>query len=267
MKIPELHGQFESTDTVFYIASDEKYFNIYGKPLISSIRANFSYPIHCHVYNPSEETLGLCKKIGISVTYEFFSEDLILKAYDFYKFDTTESEYSRRRSKMIKLGEDVEKIRTELVRTYYACARFIRLDQILSKPTYVIMLDTDSLVRKQFVLPKNNFDIHIFEKTHKKHVPYTQHLASTIFYTGTDRSLELIRQHSKLISEEFDKDTFYWFLDQETLDVAIQKFKKNPLNKQFVDFEMNKNSYIWCAKGQRKFTKIYLDEIKKYQIL
>lgn len=266
MKIPEFYGQYDSTDTVFFIALDENYFNIYGKPLISSIRANFNYPIHCHIYNPSDVTRNLCKNLGISCTYEFFDKTLVDQAYNFYKFENDDLEYNRRRSKMIKYGENVEKIRSELERTYYACARFIRLDQILTRPTYVIMLDADSLVRHPFNLPKNSFDIHIFEKRHKKHVPYTQHLASTIFYTGTEGSLNLIQEHSKLIAEEFDKDTFYWFLDQETLDVAIQKYRKNPLEQHFVDFEMNLNSYIWCAKGKKKFTQIYLDEIKKYQI-
>jgi hypothetical protein len=89
-------------------------------------------------------------------------------------------------------------------------------------------------------------------------------LASTIFYTGTEDSFCLIQDHAQLILEEYRKDTLYWFLDQETLDIAIQMYSKQPLALSFVDFEMKDASNIWCAKGPRKKLPIWLEEIKKY---
>lgn len=267
MKMPNLEGQFIQNDKIFFVAADENYFNDYGKSLINSIRAHFNEGIHFHLYNPSESTLTYCKNHNIGHSYEFFDQSYVNDAFNIYKTPSEDWEFLRRRQKMIKIGEDVEKIRSELVRAYYACARFVRLDQLLSKPTYVIMLDTDSLVKKSFSLPSDSYDIHIFEKTHRKHVNYTQHLASTIFYTGTLASRKLIKEHSDLILEEFTQNTFYWFLDQETLDIVIQKYRKNPLLKEFVDFDMNKSSYIWCAKGKRKYQKLWLEEIEKFQAL
>jgi len=267
MILPNIEGNFPNYDTIFFISADDNYFNLYGKILINSIRQHFSYPIHFHLYNPSENTKKFCNTNNISFTYEFFNQNLVDEAFNIYKNPIQDLEFSRRRSKMIKIGENIEKIHYELVRTYYACTRFIRLDQLLKKPTYVIMLDTDSLVRKFFSLPKSNYDIHIFEKTHKKHVPYKQHLASTIFYTGTHASRQLIRDHAKLILKEYEKNTFYWFLDQETLDLSIQKYRKNPLSQEFVDFDMNVDSYIWCAKGKRKFEEEWIKESVKYQTL
>jgi hypothetical protein len=126
------------------------------------------------------------------------------------------------------------------------------------------MLDTDSLIRNHFDLLSKEYDIHIYEKTHKKHVDHMQHLASTIFYTGTQGSFDLIQDHASLIREEYDKDTLYWFLDQETLDIAIQKYSKKPLALSFVDFDMKESSNIWCAKGPRKNFPVWLEEIKKY---
>lgn len=267
MILPNIEGNFPNYDTTFFISADDNYFNLYGKSLINSIRQYFSYPIHFHLYNPSENTKKFCNTNNISFTYEMFNQSLVDQAFNIYKNPIQDLEFSRRRSKMIKIGENIEKIHHELVRTYYACTRFIRLDQLLKKPTYVIMLDTDSLVRKFFSLPKSNYDIHIFEKTHKKHVPYKQHLASTIFYTGTHASRQLICDHAKLILKEYEKNTFYWFLDQETLDLSIQKYRKNPLSQEFVDFDMNVDSYIWCAKGKRKFEEKWIKESVKYQIL
>ena len=94
-----------------------------------------------------------------------------------------------------------------------------------------------------------------------------QHLASSIFYTGTLASRRLISEHARLILEEFEKDTLYWFLDQETLDIVIQKYRKKPLSQEFVDFDLQEFSYIWCAKGPRKNLAVWRNEISKFQDL
>lgn len=265
MILPDLHGNLPEENVIFYIAADENYFNLYGKMLINSIRVNFNYGIHLHLYNPSDDTKKYLKNRGITYSFEYFDEKSVEHAFQIYKSIGPDWEFTRRRSKMLKPGENLEKLKKELVRTYYACSRFVRLHEILTKPTYVLMLDTDSIVRKPFYLLNDGYDIFIYEKTHKKHVPYTQHLASTIFYTGSDDSLKLIRDHAQLILEEFKNNTFYWFLDQETLDLAIQKYKKMPLEKSYVDFDMENDSYIWCAKGPRKNFDIWMQESKKYQ--
>lgn len=266
MKLPPLLGEFPQTDVCFYVAADETYFNQHAKPLIGSIRQYFSYPIHFHLYNPSEITKNWCIVNDISYSYEVVDIKIVDPAFEIYRNMPTDVELQRRRSKMIKPGENVEKIRTELIKTYYACTRFVRLSELLVNPTYVIMLDADSLVRNYFDLLDKDCDIHIYEKNHRSHVNYTQHLASTIFYTGTEDSYKLIQDHARLILEEYNKDTLYWFLDQETLDVAIQKYAKQPLSLRFVDFEMKDNSNIWCAKGPRKNLPIWLKEIQKFSI-
>ena len=264
MKLPPLLGKFPQTDVCFYIAADENYFNQHAKPLIVSIKRHFSYPIHFHLYTPSEESKNWCKVNDISYSYEVVDVKIVDPAFEIYCNIPADVELQRRRSKMIKPGENVEKIRNELTKTYYACTRFVRLSELLDKPTYVIMLDTDSLIRNHFDLLSKDCDIHIYEKTHKKHVKYVQHLASTIFYTGTQGSYDLIQDHARLILEEYNKDTLYWFLDQETLDVAIQKYSKKPLDLNFVDFDMKQNSSIWCAKGPRKQFPVWLAEVKNF---
>lgn len=262
--MPELIGDFPQNDTVFFIAADENYFHRHAIPLISSIRSNFNYPIHFHLYNPSDFTKVFCKNNRISISYEYFDISVINTAYKNYLTPLLTEEMTRRRLKMLKPNGTPNILFNELVKTYFACARFIRLYQLLSKPTYIIMLDTDSLVRKPFILPNNDFDIHIFEKSDKSHVPYTQHLASTIFYTGTDGSYDLIREHAMLILNEFNKNTYYWFLDQETLDSCLIKYKKCALSQDYVDFDMNMDSYIWCAKGKRKNLPQWIHESLKF---
>ena len=265
--MPRLHGEISNNDTIFFIAADENYFHRYAIPLIKSIKASFNYHIHFHLYNPSDFTKSYCKSTGIGYSYEYFDFKAIERAFQFYKIPPFNQEFIRRRSKMIKSLDNMGKLYNELIKTYYACARFIRLYQLISKPTYIIMLDTDSLVRKTFELPSKDFDIHIYEKNDKSHINYTQHLASTVFYTGTEGSYNLLREHAMLILDEFNKDTYYWFLDQETLDVCIQNYRKNPLEKKFVDFDMDLDSYIWCAKGKRKNMEIWIRESLQFHSL
>ena len=264
MKLPPLLGESPQTDICFYVAADENYFNQYAKPLINSIRRHFTYFIHFHLYNPSDDTKNWCVQNDISYSYEIVNLTYLNQAVQIYTNLPNHPEMRRRRSKMVKPGENIEKIQHELLKTYYACTRFVRLSELLKNPTYVIMLDADSLVRNKFDLLSKDYDIHIYEKTHLSHVRYKQHLASTIFYTGTEGSYALIQEHARLILEEYNNDTFYWFLDQETLDVAIQKYSKRSLDLSFVDFEMKDASNIWCAKGPRKNFPIWLTEIKKY---
>jgi hypothetical protein len=263
LKLPPLIGKFPQSDVCFFVAADENYFNQHAKPLIHSIRRHFSYPIHFHLYTPSDKSKKWCHKHNISFSHEIVDVKIIDPAFEIYRNLPDDLELQRRRSKMIKPGENVEKIRYELIKTYYACTRFVRLSELLVKPTYVIMLDTDSLVRNSFSLLSKDYDVHIYEKNHKKHVKHTQHLASTIFYTGTEGSFNLIQDHARLILEEYEKDTLYWFLDQETLDVAIQSYSKQPLALSYVDFDMKDASNIWCAKGPRKNLPIWLEEIGK----
>ena len=172
-----------------------------------------------------------------------------------------------RQQKMIRSSADKKILRNILIKTYYACTRFVRLSEMLDKSKYIIMLDCDSIVRMPFVLPSKNVDIHIYEKSHLKFVPYKTHLASTIFYTGTNASLQLIRDHAELIKQEYDNDTFYWFLDQESLDIIIQKYKKSLLDRKFVDFLLGDVSFIWCGKGDIKNSTKWIEEITQYHIL
>lgn len=265
MILPPIQNKNHIQESVIiFAACDENYFNNYAKFLVNSSKKHLNFSIHLHLYNPSQTTIDWCTSNSVSFTFEHFDSAILRPATDYWKKNLTDPEDIRKRSDMIKDINDHDRLEKEVVRTYYACTRFIRLSEILEKPTYVIMLDTDSIIRKNFLLPSQDVDIHIFQKNRKKHILHDQHLASTIFYTGTEGSLSLIREHAKKILKAYENDHVYWFLDQETLDVVIQRYKKKPLDLSLVDFKMTPNSPIWCAKGPRKFENIYLNELSKY---
>jgi len=264
MIIPSLQGNSITSDICIFSAADENYFNLYAKPLINSSKRFLEYPIHLHLYNPSDNTKKWCEDKGVSYSFEIFDKTILEPTFNKWVKPQFTDLDKKRKDDMVKDPSDHARLRNEILKTYYACTRFIRLAELISKPTYIIMLDTDSIIRSNFELPERDVDIHIFEKNHKKHVSYTQHLASTIFYTGTPNSFSLIKDHANLIKQVYDKDEIYWFLDQDTIDIAIQKCKKKPLSINLVDFYMGQTSPIWCAKGPRKFKEQYLKEIEKF---
>lgn len=264
MILPPITGTMVPADFLIYCAADENYFNLYGKALVNSIAKHTVYSIHFHFYNPSRHTMQWCSDRGVEFTFEKFDINSLNDAFERWKPIQTDAQSIKRRNDMTKDPNDLTRLKTEIVKTYYACTRFIRLAELLKSPTPILMLDVDSIVRANFPIPNEDFDIHIFEKNHKKHVPYTQHLASTIFYTGTPASLQLIKDHAELIKQEYLKNEIYWFLDQDTLDIAIQKYKKAVLDVSLVDFNFNESSPIWCAKGPRKHHHVYKDIITSY---
>jgi hypothetical protein len=265
--MPTSYGEIPQKKEIFFLAADETYFNMYAKTCIVSIKYSFDIHIHIHLYNPSPETKKWCDDKKVSYSYEIFDPELVMIAYGKFLRPVYGSKMNERQEKMIRTVSDKKILKDKLVKTYYACTRFIRLSEMLKNPTYVIMLDCDSIVRMPFVLPSKNSDIHIYEKNHLKTVAYKTHLASTIFYTGTNASLNLIRNHAELIKQEYLDDTFYWFLDQESLDIVIQKYKKSNLDVRFVDFELGDVSFIWCGKGNVKNSEKWIEEQSKYHIL
>jgi hypothetical protein len=264
MKLPPLHGNIITESTIVFTSADENYFNFYAKALINSIKRHTNLAVHIHLYNPSNDTKLWCRENSVTYSFEIINPVILKPTFDRWVGEQVDPESRRKKMGMVKDPNDHSRLEQEILRTYYACTRFVRLAELLIKPTYVLMLDIDSIVRKEFILPGQEADIHIFEKRHKKHVPYTQHLASTIFYTGTSTSLQLIKNHADLILQEYCKDELYWFLDQDTLDIAIQACQKKALDSALVDFDMKDASPIWCAKGPRKFKDRYLNEIKNY---
>ena len=264
--MPKLYGKLPDKKEIFYLAADEIYFNRHAKTCITSIKCNFDISIHIHLYNPSQETKNWCDDKKISYSYEIFDTNSVNMAFEKYSRPVQGSKMNERQEKMVRSSENKTLLKELLIKTYYACTRFVRLGELLDKPKYIIMLDCDSLVRMPFVLPTDKVDIHIHEKSHLRWVPYKTHLASTIFYTGTDASLQLIKQHAELIKQEYYNDTFYWFLDQESLDIVIQKYKKSKLSRKFVDYLLGDVSFIWCGKGSIKDNAKWIAEQTNYNV-
>jgi hypothetical protein len=152
MIIPPLQGKLEHTDFFIYGACDEKYFDEFGRVLIKSIRQNSDNNIHLHLFNPRADQLDFCQQHGVSVSYEVVPMELFQQAADKWQGTMTtefDIERQKRTLKSMEKGGD-KSILERMQKTYFACARFIRLAELVRPGQRCLAIDVDGLVRAPF---------------------------------------------------------------------------------------------------------------------
>ncbi len=260
MIIPPLEGKLNQEDFFIYAAADEKYFDLYAKPLINSVIKNTpEYGVHIHIYNPRQDQIDFCNKPKVSCTYEYIDEQVFDSIRDLW-YTRTDFTNDRQRQ-MRKKGETLGHVELQkLVRqTYFACARFIRLAEILdNKPCLAI--DVDGIVRKPFTYKLGAADFHLYEKPKDG-----THLAGALLFNGGEGSNAFLQEYAALIKESIQKDDVYWFLDQFILDNLVPKYKKGLLPMSYIDWAMRPESSIWSAKGKRKELEVFKREQGLYK--
>jgi hypothetical protein len=266
MLLPPTHGSLQQSDFFIYAAADSTYFDIHGRALINSVLANTTYGVHMHIYNPTPEQLCFCESSDrISVTWENVTIDNLKSAVDLWTSPGLPEPYLARRNKMlgIKVVDRTlsidENIQQWLMKTYYACMRFVRLSDMLTAPAKFLAIDVDGLVRRNFnheLADHRDFYLHEKDKG--------GHLAGAILSSGSAGSLKFVRHHADLIQQEIEKDNIFWFLDQWALDQIVNSYNKGYLPIDYIDWHMNPASAIWSAKGKRKDLEVFKQEQRKY---
>jgi hypothetical protein len=269
MQISPLQGKLDQSGFFIYAAADAVYFDQYGIPLINSVTRNTPHGVHVHLYNPRPDQIAFCQQHDrVSITWETVTEQQFQPAFDFWKQDTLPDPYMGRKRKMLGLkqyelkGNDLESLNTWLWKTYYACMRFVRMAEIIQKPTRFLEIDVDGLVRAPFeyMLPTDSkTDVYLYEKAKGGH------LAGAMLFTERPNGVKFIHELGNMIRAEIEKDNIYWFLDQHSLDNIIGKYRKGMLPLTYIDWHMSPTSAIWSAKGKRKHLEIFVQELKKYQ--
>ena len=269
MQIPPLHGKLEQSGFFIYAAADADYFDHHGIPLINSVIQNTSHGVHVHLYNPRPDQIAFCQQHSrVSATWETITQQQFQPAFDFWKQDTLPDPYMGRKRKMLGLkqyeitGNDLESLNTWLWKTYYACMRFVRMAEIIQQPTRFLEIDIDGLVRAPFaytLADDAETDVYLYEKAKGGH------LAGAMLFTETSASVKFIQDLGNTIRNEIEKDNIYWFLDQNSLDVIVNKYSKGLLPMSYIDWHMSPVSAIWSAKGKRKELAVFKNEQQKYK--
>ena len=258
MRIPQLNGKLSHSDFFIFAACDQHYFDDFAPSLVNSIKTNTDHGVHLHIFNPRQDQLDFCDKNGVSASFEHVSLDLFAVAADKWVKEHTEEPLKSQRLRTITAmskGKDVS-IQDRMRKTYYACARFIRLQELLINQDF-FAIDVDALVRKPIEISKDK-DFHIHYIAGKK----ARFLAGGIY--GCSRSLNFLAEYSRELKKYLVEDYIYWGLDQDILDQIVPRYAWNQLPETYIDWNMRVDSAVWTAKGTRKDLQVFLNEKKKY---
>jgi len=263
MKLPPIHGTFEQTDFFIYAACDHAYFTDFGPAFVNSIKHNTDYNIHIHLFNPTPDQIDYCQRHGVGITWEHVHQTLFTGAAQRWTPVPTQepafSQYNRTVNAMSK-GQDAS-ILERMQKTYYACARFIRLAE-LYKNHNLLAVDIDAVVRQSVPVlgPEYDFYIHHIEGRRARY------LAGGLWLTSAVACGKFLLEYADQLREYFEQDYVYWGLDQDLLDPIVPKFCHGQLPMSYIDWNMRAESYIWTAKGTRKDLAVFVNEQQKYTV-
>lgn len=261
MQLPALQGTFDQQDFFIYAACDQAYFSEFGPAFIGSIRANTDHNIHIHLFNPTAEQIAYCQRHGVGVTWEHVHRTLfVASAQRFLTCPTQEpdlTQYNRTLNAMSKGGD--ASILERMQKTYYACARFVRLAEMYQGQTALAM-DVDAVVRRSIApLPEvKDFYLHYVSGKNPRY------LAGGIWLAGNNVCKKFLNEYANQLRDCLARDHVYWSLDQDILEHVVPKYSPGQLPREYIDWNMRPNSYIWTAKGTRKELAVFVNEKRKY---
>lgn len=256
MIIPPLTGKFSSSEFVVYTACDAKYFDEFAPQLVSSIKLNSDTSIHLHIFNPRADQLEYCSENNVSTTWEYITKDMFQAADQKLKSATEQQQHNTFTA--MKKGHDQDTAE-RIQKTYYACARFIRLAELFNGTSTVFSIDVDAVVRKSIPKMKDS-DFYIHYISGKK----ARYLAGGLYLNPTSVSVQFLKDYAQLLRTSIEQDCMYWGLDQDVLEQVMPKYKPGQLPMSLIDWNMHPDSCIWTAKGQRKELEVFVNEQKKY---
>ena len=256
MKLPPITGTCNQTEFFIYAACDVGYFDCFGREFIASIKQNTTAGIHIHLFNPRQDQIDYCLDQQATVTWE--SVPLAL----FESAATTQLEPTQlaRTVNAMSKSEDQHLIE-RLQKTYYACARFVRLQEIFTDTVPVLELDIDAVVRRPIDQLPADCDLHIHHITGKN----ARYLAGGLWLNACTRANKFLIDYARQLRFYLESDYIYWGLDQDLLDSIVPKFDHKQLPASYIDWNMNPDSTVWTAKGTRKNLKIFVNEQQKYK--
>lgn len=256
MIIPPLQGTCTQDKPFIYAACDSKYFDEFGREFVNSIQQNTQFGIHIHLFNPTQKQLEFCQQKHVSVTHEQVPFD----AFSSISTNRLDPKQLERTHTAMKKGRD-QNIAERLRKTYYACVRFIRLQEVFKESTIVFAADIDAIVRQQIPTLDNAYDFYVHHITGAK----ARFLAGGLWLNPVTGSSKFLQDYASLLRTNIEQDYIYWGLDQDVLDPIMPKYNHGHLPIGYIDWNMKEDSYVWTAKGKRKDLEIFKNELRKYQ--
>lgn len=150
-------------------------------------------------------------------------------------------------------------------RTYYACARFLRLAELLEQAAGdLLVLDADSLVVSKIdrdFTDKPEAEVCLRRRDLLEQQP--EHLAvaaGSVWVRATEASRAFFRAVAKDLVSAFESGEASWYLDQTTLKRRIDnpelKVHVRNIKSKYADWDFRDDSIVWQAKGNRKYLDV-----------
>jgi hypothetical protein len=264
MILPPLQGNLDQDRFFIYAACDFEYFNEFGPALINSVLRNTTFGVHLHLYNPTAEQIKHCRSQDrVSITYEYAPMEMFDVAAKQWETVPADPELADRRRRIITAmgkGNDTS-IQQRIQRTYFASARFVRLQQLIRPANRLLAIDIDAVVRGNFPELDNSRDFYIHYISGRR----ARYLAGGLYLTGNNNSYQFLKEYAGALKINIEADNLYWGIDQDVLLDLVPRYHWGELPMEYIDWGMQDRSYIWTAKGTRKDLEIFVNEKNQYK--
>jgi len=257
MLMPPIYGTCNQNSFFIYAACDSVYFDEFGPAFITSIRRNTQAGVHLHLFNPDQRQIEHCYALGATATWESVPLSLFEPAATTLLSPT---ELDRTKNAMIKGGD--QNLLERMQKTYYACARFIRLAELFDPTVTTLELDVDAVVRKPIPPLSETCDFYIHHIAGKK----ARFLAGGLYLCANSHGQQFLTEYALQLRNYIERDYIYWGLDQDLLDPIVPRYQHQQLPMSLIDWNMQPDSCVWTAKGTRKDLEIFKAEKNKYTV-
>lgn len=246
-----------------YTACDAGYFEEFGRAFAHSILTNTAFGVHFHIFNPQQHHLDYCASDArISVSHEQVNAGLFSVAAQRWSItpsDPVERTYLDRTINAMGKGNDRD-ILERMQKTYFACVRFVRLNEIFNPAYQMFAMDVDAVVRAPLVSPGQDHGFYLHRIQGKK----ARFLAGGIWLNASPLNRVFLEQYATAISDYFHRDYVYWGIDQDVLEIVAPAHAPGQLPMSYIDWNWGERSTVWTAKGTRKSDPVFQAAKKQY---
>ena len=155
------------------------------------------------------------------------------------------------------------------IKAYSSCCRANMFNYLIYRFKYLYWMDADTIIRKNINIlfdKLNDTDIVIYKNPSSETFNFKKfgHFKTGIIGIKNDMINFTFKWDNLIFSKGIDN--CFWYQDQQTISKILlkNKYKIYELEKEFIDWDFNNDSYIWVGKGKRKNDDIYLEEENKY---
>lgn len=249
--IPALHGNKPSGSNIIYFSCNKDYYYRFGIPLLNSILHTVEFlDVHIHLILKPQDIgdINLKRDNRVSYTHEIIDDEFL---------SSIPINHSR-----IKEGKDIWNTENELEvieKTYYASARFMRLDELFNDEQYVFQIDCDSICRNSF--GQNDYrrlteDVRLMPKPKDPDVI----IASSICLGTGKTGKQFKSRFAQKLKEAFATGA-YWYVDQDILKEVADETEWKTIPFVWNSWKIATYDLFVTGKGDRKEK----DKFKKVQ--